>query len=382
MLHAFAPSFCPFGTSPQLELSLQALQTSVCEQVDRVVFICETLADNVREARSEERQIYRRETEERQYAFDSLGARMAAELQASHSIRSTCPVEVSPILSPQSIGENATGHDGTRQRDMSRAHSSSAYRFETSDNMLEREAPREDSRRPRAERWEEATPQRRQVSESRPVRPAERPLSEASEGPLSSISPLPTAIRKDVPISAAPTKQAPAQNSPARKDTSKETPARKVDARETPRPGPRAKKAPAKKASAKKAPLPSAKRATNKYGSSSKKRHLPADKEGDEDEERDGSDRRGEGPSSRRDAGEASPSEDRPSSPLQELPKRRGRKRKGSISAPKRSRSVCSDSEYVATGLVSNVAESSATGGHRYSTRARGKAPKVAGVWF
>ncbi|SPO20707.1 uncharacterized protein UTRI_00183 [Ustilago trichophora] len=371
----------------KLELSLQALQTSVCEQVDRVVFVCETLADNVREARSEEHQIYRREIEERQYAFDSLGGKMAAELRTSHPIRSTSAVQVSPISSPQSIGETVTEHDGTRQRDMRRAHSSAAYRFETSDNMLEHEAPREDSRRPRAERREEATPERRQVFKNRPLVPVESPLSEASEGSLSSISPLPTAVRTDVPISAAPTKEAPdpktsAPKSPARKDTSKEDPARKVYARETPSSGPPAKKAPAKKASAKKAPRPSAKRATNKYGSSSKKQHLPSDQEGDEDEECDGKDRRGEGFSSRRDVGESSPSEDGPSSPPQEVPKRRGRKRKGSVSAPRRSRPASSDSEYAATGLVSNVMESSGTAGHRYSTRARGKVPKVAGVWF
>ncbi|SPO19791.1 uncharacterized protein UTRI_00183_B [Ustilago trichophora] len=365
----------------KLELSLQALQTSVCEQVDRVVFVCETLADNVREARSEERQIYQREIEERQHACSSLGVKKAAELQTSRPIPSTSPAEVSSILSPQSIGDNETEHDRTRQRAMDLAHSSSAYEIETSNNMLGREARKEDSLPPRAERREEATSQRRQASKRRPAPPLESPLSEASEGSLSSISPLPTALSTDVAVAAAPSKEAPVsrthvQEAPAREDAGEAISVEKTHAKETQPHGPPAKKAPAKKASTKEASAPPAKRVTKKYGSRSKKEHLPAD-------QKDGGDgERGEGPSSRRDAGESLVSEDRASSPPPELPKRRGRKRKGPMSAPVRSPSPSSDSEYVSRGLVPNVEEGSAAGGHRYSTRARGKVPKVAGVWF
>ncbi|SNX81457.1 uncharacterized protein MEPE_00162 [Melanopsichium pennsylvanicum] len=74
--------------------------------------------------------------------------------------------------------------------------------------------------------------------------------------------------------------------------------------------------------------------------------------------------------------------EERSSSPAPEPAAPRGRKRRASVSATKRGRKDNEDPDFVAGRSVPRAGQGFTTAGHRYTTRARGKAPEVAGVWF
>lgn len=370
----------------QLTLSLQSLETLVCEKMQRLIPVCEKLESIFQETQRRERERHEDEVRDLRRLILSLKETNPFESGTSYDERATSPLRKRP-LSPNFKSQS----EAVLDPECSRPRQSSDRRFHSGSGNLgtgfQVDAELQGTQGQASEiggRGDIQSRQSSKLSELQATSPFARELTPVDD-PLRPTSEALRPIADTIPDS-----QPALKGDAAEKEYAGKLPAKKVSTQ---------------KRSAKKAP---AKSATIKYGRGSRhtRRFAAAQElsEGDNDGEGGGIDRETNeeqeagssatvlrkvtrAVSRKRQLGHGcdepvSDGANRSSSPAAQTAVQRGKKRRTSADAPRRGKDVDGDAHHVANGPAPNSVQNASMGGHRYPTRARGKAPKVPEVWF